>query len=92
MGDLEIKLKNIIIKNSRRKICENEITDSSNLITDFGFDSVLMIELIIELEKEFDITILDDEDFEIDIITKYIPLKELILRKTMLAMRVKYDC
>lgn len=80
MNDLDAKLKEIIIKNSRKEICENDISNDSDLATNFGFDSVQIIEMIVDLETQFDITI-DDEDIELDVLTKYGPLKQLISKK-----------
>lgn len=42
---------------------KSEITDNANLADDLGADSLDQIELVMELEKEFDITI-PDEDFD----------------------------
>lgn len=48
-------------------ICEKvaidsaEITESSILTDDLGLDSLEIIEIVMELEKEFNITIPDDE-------------------------------
>lgn len=85
MNDIGLRLKKIIMKNSRKEISESDITDNSSLTADFGFDSVQMIEMIIDIESEFDITI-EDEDIELDVLTKYGLLKGLISKK------VNADC
>jgi len=80
MSEIEVRLKKVIVKNSRKEILDNEIADNSSLTADFGVDSLQMIEMIVDIESEFDITI-DDEDTEMDVLTKYGPLKELIIKK-----------
>ena len=42
-----------------------EISPGMNLIDDLGFDSINMLQLILELEEKFDISISDD-DLDID--------------------------
>jgi acyl carrier protein len=42
-------------------VLEEQISDTSKLVEDFLFDSIMMIELIVELENEFDIEI-DETD------------------------------
>lgn len=80
MNNIDQKLKSIIIQNSRKVISESDIDDNSNLTTDFGFDSVNVVQMIVDLETEFDIS-MDDEDIDLDVLTKYKPLKGLILKK-----------
>lgn len=41
------------------------ISVNMNLIDDLGFDSINMLQLILELEEKFNITLLDD-DLDID--------------------------
>lgn len=76
----ENKLKDIIIKVSRNQIAENDIYDNTNLINEFGFNSVQVIEMIVEIEINFNIE-LDDEDMNVEILTNYSRLKDLIIRK-----------
>ena len=40
---------------------ENEVTDAGEFTKDLGADSIDTVELIMEFEKEFDITIPDDK-------------------------------
>lgn len=83
MIDFDTRLKKIIMKNSRKENFKNDIIDineDSSLTSDFGFDSVQIIEMIVDLEAEFNTTI-DDEDIDLEVLTKYGTLKELILKK-----------
>tara|TARA_B110000263_G_scaffold168427_1_gene146754 strand:+ start:59 stop:295 length:237 start_codon:yes stop_codon:yes gene_type:complete len=61
MENLENKVKEIII--DKLGIEESEITDSASFTNDLGADSLDTVELIMEFEKEFNISI-PDEDAE----------------------------
>jgi len=59
--DIEAKVKAIIV--DKLGVDESEITLESNFTNDLGADSLDTVELIMEFEKEFDISI-PDEDAE----------------------------
>jgi len=61
MENIENKVKAIII--DKLGIEESEITDSASFTNDLGADSLDTVELIMEFEKEFNISI-PDEDAE----------------------------
>jgi len=61
MENIENKVKEIII--DKLGIEESEITDSASFTNDLGADSLDTVELIMEFEKEFNISI-PDEDAE----------------------------
>ena len=61
MEHIENKIKEIII--DKLGIEESEITDSASFTNDLGADSLDTVELIMEFEKEFNISI-PDEDAE----------------------------
>lgn len=60
-NDIEGKVKSIIV--DKLGVEEAEVTDSANFTNDLGADSLDTVELIMEFEKEFDISI-PDEDAE----------------------------
>ena len=59
MSDVATKVKAIII--DKLGVDEVEVTDSASFTNDLGADSLDTVELIMELEKEFDIQIPDDK-------------------------------
>ena len=57
MENLENKIKEIIV--DKLGIEESEITDSASFTNDLGADSLDTVELIMEFEKEFNVSIPD---------------------------------
>jgi acyl carrier protein len=58
MSDIAEKVKNIII--DKLGVEESEVTPEASFTNDLGADSLDTVELIMEFEKEFDISIPDD--------------------------------
>jgi acyl carrier protein len=59
--DVASKVKAIIV--DKLGVDESEVTDTANFTNDLGADSLDTVELIMEFEKEFDMSI-PDEDAE----------------------------
>jgi acyl carrier protein len=59
--DIEAKVKSIIV--DKLGVDEAEVNAAANFTNDLGADSLDTVELIMEFEKEFDISI-PDEDAE----------------------------
>lgn len=59
--DTEAKVKSIIV--DKLGVDESEVVNEANFTNDLGADSLDTVELIMEFEKEFDISI-PDEDAE----------------------------
>ncbi len=59
--DIDAKVKSIIV--DKLGVDEAEVTPEANFTNDLGADSLDTVELIMEFEKEFDISI-PDEDAE----------------------------
>ena len=59
--DIDAKIKSIIA--DKLGVDESEVTNEANFTNDLGADSLDTVELIMEFEKEFDISI-PDEDAE----------------------------
>jgi acyl carrier protein len=60
-NDTEARVKSIIVE--KLGVDESEITREASFTNDLGADSLDTVELIMEFEKEFDMTI-PDEDAE----------------------------
>ncbi len=59
--DIDAKVKSIIV--DKLGVDESEVVTDANFTNDLGADSLDTVELIMEFEKEFDISI-PDEDAE----------------------------
>lgn len=59
MNDIAEKVKSIIV--DKLSVDENEVTPAAEFSKDLGADSLDTVELIMEFEKEFGITIPDEE-------------------------------
>ena len=59
MSDIAEKVKKIIV--DRLGVDESEVTPEASFTNDLGADSLDTVELIMEFEKEFDISIPDEE-------------------------------
>ena len=75
MENLEKKVKEIII--DKLGIEESEVTDSASFTNDLGADSLDTVELIMEFEKEINVSIPDEDAEKIGTISQAISyLKE----------------
>ncbi|MDE6826214.1 MAG: acyl carrier protein [Paramuribaculum sp.] len=59
MSEIESRVKAIIV--DKLGVDENEVTETAGFTTDLGADSLDTVELIMEFEKEFGITIPDEK-------------------------------
>lgn len=59
MSEIASRVKSIIV--DKLGVDENHVTESAAFTTDLGADSLDTVELIMEFEKEFGVTIPDDE-------------------------------
>lgn len=59
MSEIADRVKAIIV--DKLGVDENEVTETANFTQDLGADSLDTVELIMEFEKEFNITIPDDK-------------------------------
>lgn len=59
MSEIATKVKAIII--DKLGVEDNQVTPEASFTTDLGADSLDTVELIMELEKEFDLQIPDEE-------------------------------
>lgn len=59
MANVAERVKKIIV--DKLGVDEGEVTDEANFIQDLGADSLDTVELIMEFEKEFDVSIPDEQ-------------------------------
>ncbi len=59
MSDIAARVKSIII--DKLSVEESEVTTEASFTNDLGADSLDTVELIMEFEKEFNISIPDDQ-------------------------------
>lgn len=76
MQNIESRLKKII-KLCNQNVDINSIGNKTNLVEDLGFDSISIIQLVVELENEFDIEI-DDKYLLIESLSPFYSLIDII--------------
>ena len=59
MSDIASKVKSIIVE--KLGVDESEVTPEASFTNDLGADSLDTVELIMELEKEFNVSIPDEQ-------------------------------
>lgn len=59
MSEIADRVKAIIV--DKLGVDEDKVTETASFTTDLGADSLDTVELIMEFEKEFDLTIPDDK-------------------------------
>jgi acyl carrier protein len=81
MNETESKLREIILKTARMDLIEETenlfLDPECDLMVDFGLDSLLMVELVVDIESAFDIEF-GLEDLDIEVLKKYNELLKYI--------------
>ena len=67
MADIKQKVTDIIV--TKLGVEESQVTEEASFTKDLGADSLDTVELIMEFEKEFDITIEDQDAEKIQTVT-----------------------
>lgn len=74
--DIEQKVINIITENYSKRLGNIKITKKTDLINDLGYDSISIMQTIIECEKNFNVmfddSFFDNDNFTIEKIVKYL--------------------
>lgn len=78
--NVEKELKDLVMKIVTKDGNVEKITSKTILTDDLGYDSVKVIELVVELESVFNIEI-DDDDLEIENLIVYENLLNMIRKK-----------
>ncbi|MDR2495858.1 MAG: acyl carrier protein [Tannerellaceae bacterium] len=79
MSEIASRVKAIIV--DKLSVEETEVTNSANFTNDLGADSLDTVELIMEFEKEFSISIPDDQAEKIATVGDAIAYVEDSLKK-----------
>ena len=74
MSDIASKVRSIIV--DKLGVDENEVTPEASFTNDLGADSLDTVELIMEFEKEFNLSIPDDQAENIQTVGQAIPYLE----------------
>lgn len=80
--NIEKKLKKIIIDVGMLDIEANDITNETILTVDLEYNSIKLVELIVEIENEFGIQ-LEDDDLDIEKLSVYNKLLDMITTKVV---------
>lgn len=72
--EIESKLQELIVS-SGEDVDFNKINEDTDLVRDFNFDSISLIQLVVNIEKTFNIEI-NDEDLLIEKLSQY---RELVM-------------
>lgn len=75
--NIDKKLKEVIVKVADIKMDSCVIEKNTNLIDDLFFDSILLVNLISEIEEEFKIK-LEDKYLDVELLTVYDSLYKMI--------------
>lgn len=79
--DLKNKIKEIIIEQLGLSISANDISDEDYLLAGgLNIDSISMIEIIVRLETEYDISF-SDEEMTIETFINILSIEELVSKK-----------
>lgn len=82
-NDVDVRLQQLIsevirINQDKDMVSELVVEKECDLLDDFGLDSLLMVQLIVEIESEFDIEF-DLADLNMDVLRKYHNLRDYII-------------
>ena len=72
MSEIAERVKAIIV--DKLSVDENEVTPNASFSTDLGADSLDTVELIMEFEKEFGISIPDEEAVKLKTVASIVEL------------------
>ena len=77
--EVVLKVKEIIAGVLEQDENVEKINDDANLLTDYGFDSIMLVELVSEIEDSFDI-MFSDEDMDIEKLYSFSGLIDCIIK------------
>ncbi|WP_239617716.1 phosphopantetheine-binding protein [Cohnella mopanensis] len=80
---MDDRLKEILIRSTRKTISAEEIVSDTDLVNELALDSILIVNLFADLEEEFNITILVHE-INKPILSEYRLLREYVQERMVL--------
>ena len=82
---IEERIKKLI-READENVDVERLDEKTNLIDDYGFDSVNLVQLVVSIEDEFGIEC-EDDDLEMDKTSKYRELIKIIEKKLCSQMK-----
>ena len=79
-SEILAKLKDLVIEVIQLKIAPEAISDTANLFDDCGLDSTSIVDLVVGMEQNFDISI-DDDELDVKLFQDLSKLTEFIETK-----------
>ncbi|CAN5319714.1 acyl carrier protein [soil metagenome] len=80
MSDEQIRSRVIDIVCDHLAVNKDQVTDTTSFIEDIGADSLDIVELVMELEEEFDIQIPDDQAEKIKTVGEAVEFIKIALK------------
>lgn len=74
------KLKEIVIQNAKKKGTEIELTENTNLLKNLGYQSINVVQLMADLEENFNF-VFEDDEIDFDVICNFGELSKFIQMK-----------
>lgn len=78
--NIEMILKEMVVSLSPQEITVESVSDSVDLIKDFGFNSITLIQLVVNIEGEFDFEF-DDAMLGFESLVNFAKLVEYVKEK-----------
>lgn len=78
--NIEEKIKKIICDIANIDVSDEDNLKDKNLIEDLKYDSIMLVRMMVEMEKEF-VVEFDDEEIELEILSNYNKIVILISKK-----------
>jgi acyl carrier protein len=79
-SEILAKLKALVIEVTQLKIAPEAISNTANLFNDCGLDSTSVVDLVVGLEQNFDISV-DDDELDVKLFQDLSKLSEFVEAK-----------
>jgi len=85
-SEILAKLKELVIEVTQLKIAPEAVSDTANLFNDCGLDSTSVVDLVVGLEQNFDISV-DDDELDVKLFQDLSKLAEFVEAKQEMALQ-----